>query len=159
MGYIYAALLLASIWAGILAVERNNAALVTPSPQLLQNNNDAGLFVAYRNAVAVYMAAHPTFTGSVPAASLVGQFSQSFLAEAGNNVTATGTAARIITCYANVSQGTLREVLVMTGGDAAIGKSNGATWTSAAPNAVQTPTALNVPVQSGDIVSVIQIGT
>jgi hypothetical protein len=144
MGYIYAALLLASIWAGILAVERNNAALVTPSPQLLQNNNDAGLFVAYRNAVAVYMAAHPTFTGSVPAASLVGQFSQSFLAEAGNNVTATGTAARIITCYANVSQGTLREVLVMT---------------SAAPNAVQTPTALNVPVQSGDIVSVIQIGT
>lgn len=159
MGLVYFGFLLLSIVFGTMAIHGNNQALVTPPVHQLQVNNDSGQFIAYRDAVTNYMAAHNTFTGTVPASSLSGQFSASFLASVSNNVTATGTAGRIITCYGSLSAGVVQSVLKLTGGDAAIGTSNGTTWTSAASNSVQTPAALNVPVPVGDIVSVIQIGS
>jgi Tfp pilus assembly protein PilV len=159
MAFVYFAFILLSIVFGALSIHSNNLALVTPHVQQLQMNNDAGQFIAYRDAVTNYMAAHSTFTGTVPASSLNGQFSSAFLASVSNNVSATGTAGRVITCYGNLSAGTVQAVLKATGGDAAVGTSNGTTWTSAATNAVKTPTALNVPVPVGNIVSVIQIGS
>jgi hypothetical protein len=159
MGVVYAALLLMSIAFSTLAILKNNVVLVTPPQQQLHVNNDAGQFLAYRNAVSVYMAANKSFTGTIPATSLSGQFSAQFLAGAGNVVTATGTSGRVITAYASVATGTVQRAVVMSGGDASIGTSNGSTWTSAAPNASQTPTAMNTTVPVGDIVSIIQIGT
>lgn len=159
MGFVYFAFILLSIVFGTLAIQKNNLSLVTPHYQQLQVSNDAGQFIAYRDAVTNYMANHKTFTGSVPSSSLSGQFSASFLAAVNNNVSATGTAGRVITCYGNLSAGTVQAVLRATGGDAAIGTSNGTTWTSAPSNAVKTPVALSVPVPVGNIVSVIQIGS
>ncbi|BCF95352.1 type IV pilus biogenesis protein PilM [Paraburkholderia largidicola] len=159
MGVVYAALMLMSIAYGTYAVLQNNVALVTPAPQRLAANNDAAQFLAYRNAVSVYMASHTAFIGTIPAASLTGQYSAQFLATAGNVVTATGTSGRVITSYAKVAAGVVQQAFVMSNGDASIGISHGTTWTSAAPNAVQTPTAMNTTVPAGDIVSIIQIGT
>jgi len=159
MGFLYSAALLLSIVWTTYAIGHNNLALVTPSRQKLTMTNDAGEFLVYRNAVAAYMAAHTTFIGTVPAASLTGQYSQTFLATASNVVTATGTAGRIITSYAKVSAGAIQTAEVRSGGDVSIGVSNGTTWTSAAPNAVKTPSPLNTAVPVGDIVSVFQIGS
>src|SRR5476649_1424443 len=139
MGLVYPALILLGIAFSVIALQNNNAARVKPPVQQLQVKNDAGQFISYRNAVATYMAAHTTFTGTVPSSSLAGQFSATFLAAVGNNVSATGTAGRVITCYGNLSAGTVQAVLIQTGGDASIGRSNGSTWTSAASNASQTP--------------------
>jgi hypothetical protein len=161
MGFVVSLFLLIAIATTTIAIERNNVALVTPSQQNLLANNDAGQFLNYRNAVETYMLAHPTFTGVVPSASLYGQYSASFLAGAGNMVTATGTSGRIITSYASLRAGTAQIAEKMSGGNISIGLANaaGTTWTSVATNASLVPVALNTTVPGGAVVSVIQIGS
>jgi hypothetical protein len=159
MGLIYAPFILLAIALTLLVVQKNNLLLVQPAAHTLQVNNDAGAFVAYRNAVWAYMDANKAFTGTIPVTSLSGQFSQAFLSGAGNYVTATGTAGRVITCYASVASGAVQPAVLAAGVDASIGTSNGAMWTSAAPGSTTVPTALNGSVPAGDIVSVIQIGS
>ena len=141
----------------LLATYQNNTKLVTPQPYTLQMNNDATTFLAYRNSVTSYLQVNPSFTGSVPAASLPAQFSTAFLAGAGNFVTATGTGT-VITCWAKVANGAAQQAMTLAGVDPSIGTSNGSTWVTAAPAAVVAPVVLTTTVPAGDIVSVIQIG-
>jgi len=159
MGGFIAPLVAIFMGLALWASYNNNTKLVTPAKYTLQMTSDATTFLAYRNAVASYLQAQPSFTGTVPAASLSGQFSTTFLASAGNFISATGTSGRVITCWAKVSSGTVQQAVTQAGVDASIGTSSGSTWVSAAPGAVTSPVALTTPVPAGDIVSVIQIGS
>jgi hypothetical protein len=140
-------------------VYKNDARLITPPTYALQMNSDATTFLAYRNAVTSYMQVNPSFTGTVPATSLSGQFSAAFLVTAGNYISATGSSGRVITSWAKVSNGTVQQAVTQAGVDASIGTSSGSTWVTAAPGMVTSPVALTTPVPAGDIVSVIQIGS
>jgi hypothetical protein len=158
---IYAPFVYIVITISLIALCRNNTQMITPSQAVQQMNSDAGYFLGYRSAVLAYMAANPTFTGSIPLASLATYSPMQFslLPGAGNYVSATGTAARLVTCWANVSTGSVQQAVMLAGDDASIGTSNGTTWTTAAPDVTQTQQPLNTPVKAGAIVSVIQIGT
>lgn len=161
MGFVVSLFILFAIVTTTIAIDRNNVALVTPPPQKLLANYGAGVFLNYRSAVESFMIANPTFTGAIPSASLSGQYSDSFLNAAGNMVTASGTAGRIIMSYATLPTGAVQIAESMSGGDASIGtaSASGTTWTSAAANASTAPAALNATVPAGAVVSVIQIGS
>jgi hypothetical protein len=159
MGFWLLPLIVFAFLASILGIARNHAETTTPPTQVMQAAQAGQMFVTYRNAVAVYQHTNPTFTGSVPTASLSAlgyQFSPGFLAGAGNMITATGTAGRVITCYAALPPGSLRVAYNATEFDASFGVVSGNSWTSKAPGG--TAVALATVVPDGDAVSVIQIG-
>jgi hypothetical protein len=159
MGGLVAPFVAVAMALALWATYQNNNQMLTPSTYALQASSDATTFLAYRDAVTSYMQANPSFTGTVNAASLSGQFPATFLAGAGNYVSPTGNTGRVITCWANVPTGTVQQAVTQAGVDASIGTSSGSTWVSAAPSAVATPAPLSTPVNPGDIVSVIQIGS
>jgi hypothetical protein len=158
MGGIVFPLVVVSIFLALFFTNENNARLVQPTHASMQMNTDAAMFVAYRNAVSSYMAANPTYTGTIPLASLPGVSMFASLSNAGNSVTATGTTGRVITAWAQVSAGAVQQVENQTGGDASIGISNGSTWTPAAAGTDVTTLPLTTAVNTGFIVSVIQTG-
>lgn len=161
MGFFAPIILLLAIVTTTIAINRNNVALVTPSPQNQLAANGAGLFLNYRSAVASFMASNPTYTGTVPSSSLSGQYSAAFLSVAGNMVTATGTSGRIITSFASLPAGAGQIAEKLSGGDASIGvaTASGTSWVSAAPDASTIPSPLNTTTPAGAVVSVIQIGS
>lgn len=159
MGGYLAPLVVVAMSLALWGAYKNDTRMITPVGYALQMNSDATTFLAYRNAVSSYMQVNPSFTGTVPAASLSGQFSATFLANAGNYISPTGAAGRVITSWAKVSNGTVQQAVTQAGVDASIGTSGGSTWISGAPGAISSPVALTTAVPAGDIVSVIQIGS
>lgn len=164
MGFYLLPVAVLSFFLGIIAMEKTNVTNTLPPAIATQAEQGGQTFVAYRNAVAVYQQAHPTFTGSVTSAILAAQgnqFSPAFLALAGNAITATGTAGRIITCYAALPPASITYALDATQNDASLGMASGTTWTSFAQvvGFTPTPVLLATPVPNGNVVSVIQIGT
>jgi hypothetical protein len=163
MGGILAPMVVVFMSLALWGVYKNDTRLITPPTYTLQMNSDATTFLAYRNAVTSYMHSNPGFRGTVPAASISGQFPAVFFATTGgaasNYVSSTGGSGYVISCWAKLSTGTVYQAVTQAGGDASIGTSNGSTWVSAAPGVVTTPVALTTPVPAGDIVSVIQIGS
>ena len=116
-------------------------------------------FLAYRAAVAVYLQNNPTFTGTVTSVMLTAQgaqFPASFIASAGNAITATANNGRVITCYAALPTGTISAALSLSENDASLGIANGTNWSSTVLNGALVPLATAVP--NGNIVSVVQIG-
>ncbi len=148
-----------ALLTGLVSVYRYQSTTTTPQTQELQASQAGQVFVAYANAVAAFMNNNPSFTGSVSAAQLAAQgtpFAASFLAIAGNAVTAFGSSGRTITAFASLPTGAMGTIVSMTSGDAAYGLSSGTFWTSALPGAIAQPLATTVP--NGSVVSVIQIG-
>lgn len=151
--------LVLAFFSGLLAIYRYQNTTITPQTQVLQKVQSGQTFVAYANAVAVFLKSNPSFVGTVSAAQLAAQgtpFSAAFLASAGNAVTAFGAAGRTITTFALLPAGSINTIVFVTGGDAAYGLSSGPTWTSVAPGSTAQALAANVP--NGSVVSVIQIG-
>ena len=162
MGYVLFPLLVFAILSGIFAVERTQTTIVLPSQTISRASADGRLFVAYRDAVTVYLQNHPAYIGNVPDAALVAQgnvFPADFLAVAGNTITQVGSGSgRIITCYANLSPGSVTAALKATDNDASFGISSAGTWKSYAQGVSTTSQSLASPVPDGDVVSVIQFG-
>lgn len=159
MGFFLLPVVVLSFFVGIIAIERNHAQDVLPPSIVIQATLSGQMFVAYRNAVAVFQKNNPAFTGTVSNAALAAQgnqFSAVFLATASNAITATGVAGRVITCYAALTPGALRAASDTSENDASLGMASGTTWTSAAFGSTALPLA--TPVPNGNIVSVIQIG-
>ncbi|HIH2745249.1 TPA: hypothetical protein ACYLN4_000927 [Burkholderia lata] len=148
-----------AFFTGLLAIYRLQSTTITPQTQVLQAVQSGQTFIAYANAVAVFLKSNPSFVGTVSAPQLAAQgtpFSAPFLASAGNAVTPFGAAGRTITTYALLPAGAINTIVSATGGDAAYGLSSGSTWTSVAPGSSAQALATSVP--NGSVVSVIQIG-
>jgi hypothetical protein len=135
---------------------------VTPAQQVISSGVAATAFVNYRSAVMAYMSKYPHFTGSISSSTLTAltgqQFSSTFLASTGNAETTVGSGVEV-TVYSALPTGALSSVLMQSGNDASIGLSSGSTWTTGASGVVTSPQPLAVPVPSGDVVSVVEIGT
>ena len=160
MGFVLLPLAVLSFFLGIITVERTRSQDILPAAIVIQATVSGQMFVAYRNAVAVYMQNNPTFTGTVSNAALAAQgnlFSAAFLASTSNVITSTGVAGRVITCYAALTTGALAAASDATENDASLGMASGATWTSIATGASAVPLASSVP--NGNVVSVVQIGS
>lgn len=159
MGFVLLPLIVLTFFISIIAIERNHSQDLLP-PSIVSKATASGqLFVAYRNAVAVYQHNNPTFTGTVTNAALAAQgnqFPSDFLASASNVITATGVTGRVITCFAALPVGALSAARTTTENDASLGVAVGTSWTGGADGATVTPLATSVP--TGNIVSVIQIG-
>lgn len=159
MGFMLLPVIVLSFLLGIVAIERNHANEILPTSAVTQSTQDGQTFVSYRNAVAVYQQNNPSFTGTVSNTQLLtqgSQFSPTFLASAGNAITATGISGRIITCYAALTPSALAAASNATDNDASLGIASGTSWTSTAQGA--TPITLATTVPNGAIVSVVQIG-
>lgn len=165
MGFALLPLVVLSFLLGIVAIERNRAQDILPPAIVTQADQSGRTFVAYRNAVAVYQQNNPAFTGAVSNAALSAQgsqFSSTFLASAGNAITAIGGGAgRVVTAYAALPGGSITAALDATQNDASLGMASGTTWTSFAQSAGvnNTPVPLTTPVPNGNVVSVVQIGS
>ena len=148
-----------AFFTGLVATTRHQSAQLAPSSPALQAAQAGQTFVSYSNAVAAFQRSNPTFVESVSPSQLSAQgtpFNGTFLASAGNAITAFGTAGRTITAFAALPTSSINTIVSATDGDASFGISSGATWTSIAQNATAQPLATAVP--SGNVVSVIQIG-
>lgn len=148
-----------TLLSGLVAVYQYQSTTIIPQTQVLQATQAGQTFVAYASAVAVFTNSNPSFTGSVSAAQLAAQgtpFAASFLANAGNAVTAFGSSGRTITTFALLPAGAINTIVSATSGDAAYGLSSGTTWTSVLAGSIAQPLATTVP--NGSVVSVIQIG-
>lgn len=163
MGYIFAPLLVIAIFTGIFSYQSANLNQSAVQNSVTQSANDGQRFIAYRNAVQSYLQANPAFTGAVSNAMLTAQgnqFSTTFLAKVANVITVTGVSGRIITCYGNLNASSISSAMVTSQGDASIGLVGaGNTWTSLAPGVNAASQPLATTITSGDVVSVIQIGS
>lgn len=160
MGFVLLPLAVLSFFLGIFAAERTRTQDILPSAIVIQAAASGQIFVAYRNAVAVYLQNNPTFVGTVSSAALTAQgnsFSAGFLVSTSNAITATGVAGRVITCYTASTTGTLQAAREATNNDASLGVATGTNWTSADFGSTATPLA--APVPNGAVVSVVQIGS
>lgn len=154
--------LVLAIFLAVFAAQVSQINKTAQHSVITANRSNASQFIAYRNAVAVYLQNNPAFLGSIPAATLIAQgnqFSDAFLALTNNQITATGISGRIITCYSDLPSGTINEALSLTSNDASLGIANGGNWTSYAQGTIQAATPLSVAVPNNYIVSVIQIGS
>lgn len=167
MGFILLPLIVLSFFFGITAIEDSRTQGLLPTAAVTQADQSGQMFVTYCNAVSIYQQNNPAFTGTVSDAALAaqgGQFSPAFLVVANNAITAiSGGAGRVITCYAALSADAIAVALDVTDHDASIGIVSGASWTSFAKvinyTPVPVPVPLATPVPSGNVVSVIQIGS
>ena len=160
MGFMLLPVAVMSFFIGLMAVEsgREQDAITSKSQVISEQSGQS--FIAYSGSVASYQQQNPSFTGVVPPASLNAQFQPTFLASAGNMITATPLGGRVITCYAALPTGAITSALAASGNDASIGVASGQKWTSAAQiqGLNYTPVALATSVPDGNIVSVVQIG-
>lgn len=151
-------LIVVAIIAGVTAISEDHAQAVLPSEITLSVDRAAEYFVGYTKAVQAFQRNNPTFTGSIPDASLIGRgypLSAEFLVTAGNGITATGANGRIVTAYASLPAGSVTGVLKRTQNDASIGSVSGSSWTSY-NDGISKPLA--IPVTNGATVAVIQMG-
>lgn len=160
MGFALIPLAAFAFFMSLVVAERNHAQNILPAPIITQANVGGQMFIAYRNAVAVYQQNNPSFIGAAPiTTSPTGQFSADFLALAGNNITVTASGTgRVITTYAALPPGSITHALALTQNDASLGIASGTNWTSAAQGVNTTPVPLATAVPNGDVVSVVQIG-
>lgn len=158
----YLSLLVFALITAALYFEQAIQQDVTPAQQVVSSSVAATAFLNYRAAVMAYVTKNPGFTGSIPSNTLTAltgqQFSSTFLASTGNVETATGSGVEV-TVYSALPTGALRTVLMQSGNDASIGLSAGSTWTTSASGVVTAAQPLAVPVPSGDVVSVFEMGT
>ena len=160
MGFALLPIAVFAFFLGIVVAERNHSQDILPPSIVTQADESGQMFVAYRNAVAIYQQNNPTYVGVAPiTATPTGQFSAAFLSTAGNaiTVTASGTG-RVITSYAALPAGAITVALAITQNDASLGMATGTTWTSYAQGVNTTPVPLATAVPNGDVVSVVQIG-
>lgn len=151
--------LVAAFFMGMYAMDNTRTANTAQRPATTRALQAGETFIAYRDAVMTFMQNNPAYTGSVTAAQLLAQgnsFSASFLALAGNSITATGVGGRVLTAYATLPAGSLAAAGTSSTFDASFGQAAGSNWLSIAPGATSQPLASAVP--NGSIVSVIQIG-
>jgi hypothetical protein len=156
------ALLIVALVSATLAYQSSIQQVVQPSAQNVAIGAAATQFLAYRSAVMAFMAANPSFTGTIQSAQLSAyapQYSPTFVSAYGasNAVTSSGTG-RLITAYAALPTGAVQAVLVQSNNDASIGLSAGTTWTTDANGVVTAPQPLNTAVPVGDVVSVVKTG-
>jgi hypothetical protein len=159
MGFIVLPAVIFAFFMSILSVQKAQSAMSNPASVELQSSQSGQTFVSYQRAVAAYMQTNPTFIGTVSSAALTTQktpFSASFLAIASNAVTATAGGGRVVTSFAALPTGALRDALNISDNDLSLGLASGANWISAAYGATAVPLSTAVP--SGNVVSVIQIG-
>ena len=151
-------LIVAIIFAGLSALGNDYANAVLPS-EISMNAERAGeYFLEYRKAVEAYQRSNPSYTGSVPAATLSAQGFQlapDFLATAGNGITATAAGGRVVTAYASLPAGAVNDVVKAADYDASIGLASGSSWTSYTGGGTAP---LSIAVPNGAVVSVIQLG-
>jgi PilM len=122
----------------------------------LQENVLGSLFVAYRNAIVAWVTVNPTFLGAVPSSSLVLPPGFAALSGQGNEVVATPSGAgRIIYTWAALPAGAASQAAQATNEDLSFGTVSGNAWTSPIAGGMGT---LGVPVPTGDVVSICQIG-
>lgn len=136
MGFALLPLAAIIFFVGIVAIEQTHSKHVVPSHIVVRTQWGAQSFVAYRNAVSVYMQSNPAFIGEIPATALNAAFSEEFLTIAGNTVSPTISGqGRVITSYAALQPGAIRIVRLLT----------------------QNDSSINV-MANGNVASVIQIG-
>lgn len=160
MGFAIYPLTVLSFFIGMLALQSYSAQQVLPPSSTIKTNQVGQQFIAYRNAIALYLQNNPAFLGTVTAAALAAQgtpFNAIFLASVGNAITATGISGRVITCYGDLGPGGLASATQFSDNDASLGLASGANWTSIAAGSTAQPLTTAVP--SGNAVSVVQIGS
>ena len=161
MGFYLLPLVMLGFFLGAIAVERQHAQDLVPTARASLASSSGQTFVAYRNAVAGYKNTNAAFTGTVTAAMLTSagyKFSTAFLATVSNQITATGLGGFIITCYGALEPGALMAARTFTESDASLGISTGSSsWVGGIDGG--TLLSLSTPVPTGNVVSVIQIGS
>jgi hypothetical protein len=160
MGYAMLPVVIFAIMLALTSVISDQNKSASRNSAYMQSEGFGQTFIAYRDAVFAYHRSNPSFTGTVPtsALSLQGsQFSPTFLAMAGNAITAASTSGRVVTAYANLPAGAVASAKKASGNDAALGLASGTTWRSFAPNAADVTLPISVP--NGSVVSITQTGS
>lgn len=134
----------------------------TPAAQHIaatSTSTEASAFLAYRAAVANYLASNPTFVGSVPFANLVARGAPtSMQGVASNTISTFGANGRIVMAYAVLSPGAVQSAFAQSDNDASLGVATAAnSWTSLNPGSQPFPLPIST-IPQGAIVSVIQVG-
>ena len=148
-----------AIFSGLTGIYRLHADSILPPTKVVISSHSAKTFINYADALTAFQLRNPSFVGSVTATQLaeIGRpISASFLASAGNSITAFGANGRILTAYATLQPGALGEIIAITESDASYGTVNGNTWTSVIPGSTSQPLGLTAPL--GSIVYVSQTG-
>lgn len=116
-------------------------------------------FIAYRNAINEYVAAHPGFTGTVSTANLSIPYGFTLPFATGNRVVKTPSGnGQIVIVWANIPQSALFSADLGIRGDLSLGFVGSAgQWISPVTNSV-SPIPAGISVPAGNSVSVIQIG-
>jgi len=159
MGFYLLPLFVATFFWGMFALQANFNSSILPSVREQRVGISGQIFLQYRDDLARYQKANPTFLGVVPSSSLANQYPAAFLAIAGNEITASSSGSgRVITAYAQLERSAIVQALAITQNDASLGFAAGGTWRSAANgvNQIDVPLATGVP--DGNAVSVVQIG-
>lgn len=160
MGY-FAPLIASVFLLGFLAIFAQESKVASISSSQVATQSTGQAFLAYRNAVMTYQQNNPSFTGTVPSATISaigGPFSSSFLTQAANVVISTGYRnGRVVICYAPFTASVAKEAAIAANNDASFGVSNGTTWTSAAVGAATTTMPLATAIAAGNVVSVIEM--
>ncbi|MFC0512080.1 MULTISPECIES: type IV pilus biogenesis protein PilM [Asaia] len=108
-------------------------------------------YLAYKNAVQVYVMRNPGTNGSIPTYALDLDPSTTSTINPGNQIIRTGNGTQIVT-WTTSQPGLLSAILQASSGDASIGTSTGYRWTTPLSGDMG-PLPLQVPV--GDIVSFV----
>lgn len=153
-GFLAAAVL--TVFIGLSTIAGLQSLTVVPPHSALLQQAEGSQFVVYRNAVLTYMTANPTYTGSVPASSLVLPAGFPPLPGQGNQVVVLPSGkGRMIYAYATLPAAAASQAASATDGDISYGVVSGTSWASPIAGAMG---ALGVSVPDGNVVSVFQIG-
>lgn len=114
-------------------------------------------FLTYKAAIADYMSANPAFIGSIPLSSLAPYLNganPAMLASMSNTIIASaGSGTTMIVSAQNLAPGAAASALLLSQGDASIGRVSGGQWSSY--GAPSVPTILPVPDSNLVYVSII----
>ena len=144
---------------GVIAISKNYS-LNTPAAQSIkasQLNNEAEAYLAYRDAVSLYIEANPTFTGTITHDDLIARGAPKTLNVANNNVVDIGSNKRLVMVYASLTPSAIAYAYSLSDYDASLGVASAAnTWTSITPSSVSYPLPATIP--KGALVWVIAVG-
>lgn len=148
-------LFVALFFLGIAALGRNHLEMsrsqtTTVADTVLQ----AGAFLHYRGVVTAYAAAHPGWTGTVPAAHLDGQGITTTVQGQLSHQVVASTAGRQVVVYAGMP-GKGYEVYRQAEGDASIGVAVNGQFQSFNQG---PPAALPIAVPDGSVISFVEAG-
>lgn len=156
---VFLPIMMLAVFSGLITMARNEAEATAPNSVVVQAALSGQAFIEYTAAIAGFLQANPGFIGSVNGNQLAAmgfQFSPQFLASAGNAITATGAAGRVITAHAALPAGAISTITDSIAGEANYGIAVGANWVSVAPGSTPQPLATAVP--NGRVVFVSQVG-